>query len=81
MIGKFDVWEVRGNVSHLLVGPFEVWPANIQDVIYAAIMKSCKPKIGYELRIVASGCEHIPGELPSYRVTVQEFPPDPRRVQ
>lgn len=74
-IGKFDTWICTVDVSGFLEGEFADWPAHIQDPIYRAVEKQCKPKPGEHVKIVVARCyKDVPDEPAYLRIVAQAHP-------
>lgn len=70
------VWDLVQNVSGGLHGGLDDWPSHMRDAVYRAIEMDCKPRPGWHVKVVASGCFQDDPRDPCYvRVIVQEFPP------
>lgn len=70
---KPDEWIMVVDLSSPIPGTIEDWPAHIAEPIFEQIEKQCKARIGWEVRVVSSGC-FFEGDKHFVRVVVAEFP-------
>ena len=71
---KPEEWSMVVDVSAPIPGTLEDWPAWIAEPILEKIEQQCKARVGWEARIVSSGCYHDAMTGHYLRVLVGEFP-------